>query len=92
MPEVPTVTEKGLPGYEASTWYGMLAPANTPVAIVKLLNETLAKVMAEPAVRAQLLAQGLEPMHNTPEEFSRFIQLDREKWAKVVKDSGAKPN
>jgi tripartite-type tricarboxylate transporter receptor subunit TctC len=83
-PDVPTVTEKGLPGYVASTWYGMLAPANTPPAIVKQLNTLLNKVMAEPEVRAQLLGLGLEPMPSTPEDFTRFIGEDREKWAKVV--------
>ncbi len=92
VPDIPTVTEKGLPGYVASTWYGMLAPANTPAPVVKLLNDTLRKVMDEPAVRTQLLGQGLEPTPNTPEEFTRFIQEDKEKWAKVVRDSGAKTN
>ena len=92
VPDIPTVTEKGLPGYEASTWYGMLAPANTPAPVIKLMRETLTKVMAEPAVKAQLQAQGLEPTPNTSEEFARFIQEDRDKWAKVVKDSGAKTN
>lgn len=83
-PDVPTVTEKGLPGYVASTWYGMLAPANTPVAIVRQLNSTLNRVMAEPEVRTQLLNLGLEPMPTTPDEFTRFIQEDRDKWAKLM--------
>jgi len=91
-PDVPTVTEKGLPGYVASTWYGMLAPANTPAPIVKLLNSTLNKVMEEPSIKTQLLNQGLEPTPTTPEEFIKFIQEDREKWAKVVQANAAKIN
>ena len=91
-PDVPTVTEKGLPGYVASTWYGMLAPANTPAPIVKLLNSTLNKVMEEPSIKTQLLNQGLEPTPTTPEEFIKFIQEDREKWAKVVQANAAKVN
>jgi tripartite-type tricarboxylate transporter receptor subunit TctC len=90
VPEIPTVTEKGLPGYVASTWYGMLAPAKTPPSVVQLLNNTLQKVLLDPAVKTQLLAQGLEPVTNTPQDFSRFIKEDQMKWAKVVKDSGAK--
>jgi tripartite-type tricarboxylate transporter receptor subunit TctC len=92
VPDVPTVAEKAVPGYAASTWYGMLAPAKTPANVVQLLNDTLRQVMQEPAVKAQLLAQGLEPMPDSPEAFSRFIQEDKEKWAKVVKESGAKTN
>jgi tripartite-type tricarboxylate transporter receptor subunit TctC len=89
-PDVPTVTEKGLPGYVASTWYGMLAPANTPTSIVKLLNTTLNKVMEEPSIKTQLLNQGLDPTPSTPDEFVKFIQEDREKWAKVVQANAAK--
>jgi tripartite-type tricarboxylate transporter receptor subunit TctC len=68
----------------------MLAPAKTPPAVVQLLNNTLQKVLLDPAVKTQLLAQGLEPVTNTPQDFSRFIKEDQMKWAKVVKDSGAK--
>ncbi len=88
--DIPAVNEKGLPSYVASTWYGMLAPARTPPAIVQLLNTTLKKVLLDPAVKTQLLSQGLEPVTNTPEEFSRYILEDQIKWAKVVNDSGAK--
>lgn len=89
-PDVQTVSEKGVPGFVASTWYGMLAPPKTPPAIVQLLSATLHKVMQESAIKTQLLSQGLEPTPDTPEEFVKFIQEDREKWAKVVKESGAK--
>jgi len=91
-PDVPTVNEKAVPGYVGSTWYGMLTPAKTPPAIVNLLNETLRKAMSEPLIKAQLLGQGLETDPDSPEEFTRFIQADKDKWAKVVKDSGAKIN
>ena len=70
----------------------MLAPANTPAPIVKLLNSTLNKVMEEPSIKTQLLNQGLEPTPTTPEEFIKFIQEDREKWAKVVQANAAKVN
>ena len=90
VPDVPTVTEKGLPGYVASTWYGMLGPAGMNAASVKLLNTTLNKVMFEPAVKTQLINQGLDPIAMSPEEFTKFIHEDEEKWAKVVKDSGIK--
>jgi tripartite-type tricarboxylate transporter receptor subunit TctC len=91
-PDVPTVAEKGIPGYEASTWYGMLAPAATPPDIVRRLNDTLRTALQDPEVRKQMLGQGLEPATDSPQEFARFIQEDREKWAKVVKESGLQTN
>ena len=90
VPDVPTVSESGVPGYTSSVWYGMLAPARIPSRVVQLLNATSHKVMQEPAIRSQLLNLGQEVMLNTPEEFVRYIQEDREKWAKVVKESGTK--
>ena len=90
VPDIPTVSESGVPGYTSSVWYGMLAPAKIPSSVVQLLNSTSHKVMQEPAIKAQLLSLGQELMLNTPEEFVRFIQEDREKWAKVVRDSGLK--
>ena len=90
VPDIPTVTEKGLPGYVASTWYGMLGPAGMSPSSVKLLNSTLNKVMFEPNIKTQLINQGLEPIAMSPEEFTKFIHEDEEKWAKVVKDSGIK--
>ena len=90
VPDIPTVSESGVPGYTSSVWYGMLAPARIPSSVVRLLNTTSHKGMQEPAVKTQLLNLGQELMLNTPEEFIRFIQEDREKWAKVVRESGAK--
>ncbi len=89
-PDVPTVNEKSLPGYVASTWYGILAAPGTPAHIVKTLSTTLNQILQEPEVKAQLLGQGLEPIITTPEEFSKFIADDQVKWAKVVRDSHPK--
>ena len=90
VPDVPTVSESGVPGYTSSVWYGMLGPARIPSSVVQLLNTTTHKVMQEPAIKTQLLNLGQELMLNTPAEFVRYIREDREKWAKVVKASGAK--
>jgi tripartite-type tricarboxylate transporter receptor subunit TctC len=90
VPDIPTVSESGVPGYTSSVWYGMLGPAKIPSSVVQLLNTTTHKVMQEPAIKTQLLSLGQELMLNTPEEFVRYIQEDREKWAKVVRESGAK--
>ena len=90
VPDIPTVSESGVPGYTSSVWYGMLGPARIPSRVVQLLNTTTHKIMQEPAIKTQLLNLGQELMLDTPEEFVRYIQEDREKWAKVVKESGAK--
>ena len=89
-PEVPTVNEKGLPGYAASTWYGMLTSPGVPSSVVLKLNTTLNKILEESDVKNQLIAQGLEPMPTSAQEFTKFIAEDKEKWAKVVKESNAK--
>jgi tripartite-type tricarboxylate transporter receptor subunit TctC len=89
-PDVPTVTEKGLPGYVASTWYGILTAPGTPAHIVKTLNTSLNQILQEPEAKAQLLGQGLEPMATTPEEFTKFLSEDQVKWAKVVRESHPK--
>jgi tripartite-type tricarboxylate transporter receptor subunit TctC len=91
VPEVPTVEEAAsLPGYEALAWYGLLAPAKMPPGSVNKLNAAIRKQLAKPEVRDKLLAQGFEPSPNSPEEFHRFLVEDMEKWAKVVKASGAR--
>ncbi len=90
LPDVPTVAEAGVPGYEASSWFGVMAPAKTPSEIVLKTRDTIAKAIARPDAHAKLLAQGADPVGNTPDEFTRFIQAEIAKWAKVVKDSGAK--
>lgn len=91
LPDVPTVAEAGnLPGFEASSWFGLLAPAGTPADVVGRLQQETAKALALPAVKERLLAQGAIPSGNTPAEFTRQIEAEIGKWAAVVKASGAR--
>ena len=89
LPNVPTIAESGLPGYEVSIWLGVLAPAGTPADIVGRLNAEIGKVMSDPEMKAQLARSGIEPLHSTPAEFAAAIRNDTAKWSKVVKASGA---
>ena len=88
LPDVPTVAEAGVPGYELSPWYGLLAPAGTPGAVVARLAAEATKIVREPAMREQLVAQGAEPAGGTPEAFARTLRSDAALWKKVVKDAG----
>ena len=91
LPDVPTVAEAGnLPGFEASSWFGLLAPAGTPADIVNRIQQETAKALNSPAVKERLLAQGAIPGGNTPAEFTSMIQSEITKWAAVVKASGAR--
>ena len=90
LPDVPTIAEAGVPGYEASSWFGLVAPAGTPPAVVQKLQQTLSKSLAAPDVREKLLGQGADPVGNTPEAFAQYIQDEIAKWAKVVRASGAR--
>jgi len=91
MPELPTVEEAAkLKGFEASSWFGLLAPAGTPADVVSRLQQETAKALGSPAIKEKLLAQGAIPSGNTPQEFARFIDAEIAKWAQVVKASGAK--
>lgn len=92
LPDVPTIAETGgdLAKYEATSWFGVLAPAGTPKDVVTRLQQEIAKALASPAMKEKLFAQGAEPVGNTSEQFAAFIQSETAKWAKVVKDSGAK--
>jgi tripartite-type tricarboxylate transporter receptor subunit TctC len=89
MPDVPTVSEAGVPGYEATIWLGIMAPKGTPDDIVKLLNAEINKVIDLPDVRDAWTKQGAVAMHMTPPEFDAYLRKDIEKWANVVKISGA---
>jgi tripartite-type tricarboxylate transporter receptor subunit TctC len=89
LPDVPTIAEAGVPGYEATSWFGMFAPAGTPAPVVARLNAALVKVLADPAVKKKLAEQGAEPYSETPEQFAEFIRKESAKWSKVVKESGA---
>lgn len=91
MPELPTIEEAGkLKGFEASSWFGLLAPAGTPPDVVSRIQQEVAKALAVPAIREKMLAQGAIPSGNTPQEFAKFIDSEITKWALVVKTSGAK--
>lgn len=93
LPDVPTVEEAGGPalkGYEASSWFGLLAPAGTPPDLVQRVQQEVAKALATPAVKERLLAQGAIPGGNTSAEFAALIEAEHRKWAQVVKASGAK--
>jgi tripartite-type tricarboxylate transporter receptor subunit TctC len=90
MPDVPTVAEAGVPGYEATIWLGLMAPAKTPKAIVDKLNAEVIKVINRPDVKESWAKQGAVPMIMTPAEFDAYLRADIDKWAQVVKVSGAK--
>jgi tripartite-type tricarboxylate transporter receptor subunit TctC len=89
LPNVPTVAESGVPGFDVSTWYGIWAPAATPPAIVHRVSSEVAAVVRIPEVRARLAELGAEAVGNTPEEFTAYNRSELTKWAKIVKDSGA---
>ena len=90
LPDIPTINESGLPGFEASSWFGLLAPAGTPAPIVARINVEVNKWLQSADAREKLLGQGAEAAGGSPEQFGNFIRGESEKWAKVVKASGAK--
>jgi tripartite-type tricarboxylate transporter receptor subunit TctC len=90
MPELPTMDEAGLRGFEVNNWYGLVAPAKTPPDIVKLLNREIVNALSQPDVRDVMLKQGLDPAPSTPEEFGAYIRSEIAKWRKVVQASGAR--
>ena len=90
LPDVPTLAESALPGYEANVWYGVVAPAGTPREIVQRLNREIGKVLANPTIHDRMVAADFQPTTGTPEQFAAFIRSETAKWAKVVKASGAR--
>jgi tripartite-type tricarboxylate transporter receptor subunit TctC len=91
LPDLPTIAESGLPGYDANTWGGILAPAGTPKDIVAKLNAEFNKALAAPDVRAKLTASGIEIQGGPPEKFADYIKAELVKWGKVTKDAGIVP-
>jgi tripartite-type tricarboxylate transporter receptor subunit TctC len=90
LPDVPTIAELGVPGYAVSSWYGLLAPAKTPKAVIQRLQQEIATVLAMPEVRERYLASAFDPVASTPEEFGAQIKADFARWAQVVKDANLK--
>jgi tripartite-type tricarboxylate transporter receptor subunit TctC len=89
MPDIPAMAE-ALPGFEVVGWYGVLGPANLPKPIVDKLHGALTKILHEPDINKRIVEDGSEPVGSSPEEFRQFLAADLAKWAKVVKESGAK--
>jgi len=90
MPEVPTLSESGLTGYESSTTFAMFAPAATPKDIIARLNRELIKVLAAADVKERLANQGIEPLGSSPEEFTAYSRRETQKWGKVIRERGIK--
>jgi tripartite-type tricarboxylate transporter receptor subunit TctC len=90
-PNVPTLAEQGFPKFEATSWFGVLAPAGTPPAVVNRLNADIRRALAQPDVRERLATAGFDIVDGTPEAFGAYIKTEIAKWAKVVKAAGIKP-
>jgi tripartite-type tricarboxylate transporter receptor subunit TctC len=90
MPELPTIAEAGVPGFEALTWYGFMAPAKTPRAIVDKLQKEIAAIVNSQEVHQTFVAQGNEPLANTPDEFARVVRSDADKWGAIGKRLGVR--
>jgi tripartite-type tricarboxylate transporter receptor subunit TctC len=91
MPGLPTIAESGLPGYSATTWYGLYAPKGTPTDIINLVNHATLEVLKNPELREQLISRGFEPVGNSPKEFATYISAEIIKWGKVVRLAGIEP-
>lgn len=90
MPDLPTIAEAGVPGFEVDNWYGLLAPAKTPKTIITTLNTEVVKILQMQDVKDRLASNGMIPFPSTPEHFAAHIKTETAKWAKIVKDSGAR--
>jgi len=88
LPDVPTIAEAGLAGYEANNWWGIVAPAGTPPAIIKRLHGEISGILTRPDVQKWFVSEGAEPINRTPDELARFMLAEMEKWGKVVKQAG----
>jgi tripartite-type tricarboxylate transporter receptor subunit TctC len=90
LPDVPTFAEAGVPGYESIGWFGVVAPAGTPIAVLNRLSAELQSALSDPETNRRILASGAEPMPSSPSEFRKMIESEIQKWAKVIKISGAR--
>jgi tripartite-type tricarboxylate transporter receptor subunit TctC len=90
LPRIPTMIESGYPTFDVVTWFGVLASAGTPAEVVNKLNAEIIRILGMPAVRERLAAQGVDIMTSTPEQYLEYIKTETVRWAKVVKDSGAR--
>jgi tripartite-type tricarboxylate transporter receptor subunit TctC len=91
LPEVPTIAESGVPGYEVEGWFGLFAPAGVPQPIIQRLNHEVVRILQDPKVKESLLAQGAEPIGNSPEAFATFVHKEHDRWAKTIRDAGITP-
>ena len=91
LPDVPSIAEAGVPGYEATQWFGVLAPAGTPRAIVERLHQETTRALRSAEVRDRVIGEGMEVVAGTPEEFAAYIKSETEKWNEVIKSAGIKP-
>ncbi len=89
IPDVPTIAESGFPGFDASSWFGLVGPAGLPREIALKIQGEVARILKEPAMREKFIQQGADPIGNTPDEFGRYMKEETAKWAKIVKASGA---
>ena len=90
VPQLPTVAEAGIPGFANDVWYALFAPAATPRDVVSKLYEEISRAIAQPDLRARMLAAGLEPLGNSPDEFSAYFRAEVTKWAKVIREAGVR--
>jgi tripartite-type tricarboxylate transporter receptor subunit TctC len=88
LPDVPTIAEAGLPGYESVQWYGMLAPAGTPAAVVNKLQAEIVRAVHSPEIQAAMASEGADPVGSSADEFAAFIRAEIAKWTQVVKTAG----
>jgi tripartite-type tricarboxylate transporter receptor subunit TctC len=91
LPDAPTIAEAGVPGYEAVQWWGLLVPAGTPAEIIARLHKETVAVMGAQGIRERFEHEGMTVVAGTPQEFSAFIRSETEKWAKIVKSAGIRP-
>jgi tripartite-type tricarboxylate transporter receptor subunit TctC len=89
-PDLPTVAESGVPGYEVTVWFGVSAPAKTPRPIIDRLHAEIVRSLKSPDLRERLTSQGADPVYSTPEEYTAFVQNEIVKWAKVMQAAGIK--